>query len=62
MSQLENGEFHASIKIIGELAEALETEPMEFLRLSPKRGKRGKPALPTTPQAHQLQQGIYYVL
>jgi|HubBroStandDraft_6_1064221.scaffolds.fasta_scaffold4028578_1 transcriptional regulator with XRE-family HTH domain len=36
LSQLEEGEFHASIKVTGEVAEALETEPTEFLRLSPK--------------------------
>jgi transcriptional regulator with XRE-family HTH domain len=42
LSQLEKGVFHASIKIIGKLAEALDAEPMEFLRLPPKKGKRGK--------------------
>ena len=37
LSQLEKGAFHASLKIIGRLAEALKVEPMEFLRRSAKR-------------------------
>ena len=38
LSQLEKGSFHASLKIIGQLADALKAEPMEFLR--PSRGSR----------------------
>jgi transcriptional regulator with XRE-family HTH domain len=38
LSQLEKGEFHASLKIIGKLTDVLKVEPAEFLRL-PK-GKR----------------------
>jgi transcriptional regulator with XRE-family HTH domain len=34
LSQLEKGVFYASLKIIGRLAEALDVEPAEFLRLS----------------------------
>ena len=33
LSQLEKGSFYASLKIIGRLAEALEVEPAELLRL-----------------------------
>jgi transcriptional regulator with XRE-family HTH domain len=40
LSQLEKGAFYASLKIVGKLAEALEVEPAELLRLPPKRGKR----------------------
>ena len=32
LSQLEKGEFYASIRIIGRLAEVLKVDPMEFLR------------------------------
>ena len=38
LSQLETGTFHASLKIIGKLAEALDAEPSEFLRRAGKRG------------------------
>ena len=37
LSQLEKGAFYASLKIIGRLAEALDVEPAELLRL-PSRG------------------------
>jgi transcriptional regulator with XRE-family HTH domain len=40
LSQLEKGQFHASLKIIGRLALALDAEPAEFLRLPVKRPKR----------------------
>jgi len=36
LSQLEKGSFYASLKIIGRLAEALEVEPAELLRLPPR--------------------------
>jgi transcriptional regulator with XRE-family HTH domain len=34
LSQLEKGVFHASLKIVGRLAEALQVEPAELLRLT----------------------------
>ena len=37
LSQLEKGAFYASLKIIGRLAEALNAEPAEFLKLHPKK-------------------------
>ena len=37
LSQLEKGAFHASLKIIGKLAEVLEVEPGELLKLPPKK-------------------------
>jgi transcriptional regulator with XRE-family HTH domain len=40
LSQLEKGTFHASIKVIGKLAETLGTEPDEFLRRPAKRRNR----------------------
>ncbi len=40
LSQLEKGEFYASLKIIGRLAELLDVEPVEFLRPISKRAKR----------------------
>lgn len=33
LSQLEKGEFHASLKVIGRLAKTLKAEPAEFLQL-----------------------------
>lgn len=39
LSQLEKGVFYASLKVIGRLAEALNVEPMEFLRPLKRRGK-----------------------
>lgn len=40
LSQLEKGVFHASLKIVGRLAETLEVEPAELLKLPPRRHKR----------------------
>ena len=40
LSQLEKGVFYASLKIIGKLAEVLDAEPAEFLKL-PSRRKSG---------------------
>ena len=40
LSQLEKGAFHASLKIIGRLADALHVEPAEFLKLPARRGTR----------------------
>ena len=42
LSQLEKGAFYASLRIIGRLANALEVEPAELLRLPAHRGKRGR--------------------
>jgi transcriptional regulator with XRE-family HTH domain len=42
LSQLEKGAFHASLKIIGKLADVLEVEPAEFLKLPPSKGGRSK--------------------
>jgi transcriptional regulator with XRE-family HTH domain len=33
LSQLEKGEFYVSIKVIGKLADTLQVEPSEFLKL-----------------------------
>ena len=47
LSQLEKGAFYASLKIIGKLADVLDTEPAAFLSLrergkvSPKKTARG---------------------
>jgi transcriptional regulator with XRE-family HTH domain len=35
-SQLEKGEFYVSIKVIGKLADTLQVEPAEFLKLPSK--------------------------
>jgi transcriptional regulator with XRE-family HTH domain len=40
LSQLEKGVFYASLKIVGKLADALDVEPAELLKLPPKRGRR----------------------
>jgi transcriptional regulator with XRE-family HTH domain len=40
LSQLEKGAFYASLKTIGKLADALNVEPAELLKLPPKRGRR----------------------
>ncbi len=40
LGQLEKGAFYASLKIIGLLADALEVEPAELLRLPAGRAKR----------------------
>jgi transcriptional regulator with XRE-family HTH domain len=41
LSQLEKGAFHASLKVIGKLSEALGTDPTELLRA--RREKRELP-------------------
>jgi transcriptional regulator with XRE-family HTH domain len=40
LSQLEKGAFYASLKIVGKLADALEVEPAELLKLPAKRTRR----------------------
>jgi transcriptional regulator with XRE-family HTH domain len=40
LSQLEKGAFYASLKIIGRLADALNVEPAELLKLPPPRPVR----------------------
>ena len=40
LSQLEKGAFYASLKIVGRLANALEVEPAELLKLPAKRRGR----------------------
>jgi len=42
LSQLEKGVFHASLKIIGKLAEVLEVEPAELLKSPPRKVGRAK--------------------
>ena len=42
LSQLEKGAFYASLKIIGKLATVLKVEPVELLKLPPKRSTRRK--------------------
>jgi transcriptional regulator with XRE-family HTH domain len=37
LSQIEQGSFFVSLKIIGKLAETLKVEPEEFLKRRPKR-------------------------
>jgi transcriptional regulator with XRE-family HTH domain len=46
LSQLEKGTFYASLKMIGRLAEALEVDPAEFLKLPANMGgrRRGRPS------------------
>jgi transcriptional regulator with XRE-family HTH domain len=39
LSQLEKGVFYASLKVIGRLAEALEVEPAELLRMPAQQRK-----------------------
>ena len=39
LSQLEKGAFYASLKIVGRLANALNAEPAELLRLPERRGR-----------------------
>lgn len=39
LSQLEKGVFHVSLKIIGKLADALEAEPIEFLKSEKRKSK-----------------------
>lgn len=40
LSQLEKGSVHASLKIIGKLADVLEIDPAELLKLPDKRTRR----------------------
>jgi transcriptional regulator with XRE-family HTH domain len=40
LSQLEKGAFYASLKIVGRLAETLDVEPAELLRMPAKRNAR----------------------
>ena len=42
LSQLEKGAFHASLKIVGKLANVLEVEPAELLKPPPKRSAHRK--------------------
>lgn len=37
LSQIEQGAFFVSLKVIGKLAQTLEVEPAEFLKRKPKR-------------------------
>jgi transcriptional regulator with XRE-family HTH domain len=37
LSQLEKGAFYASLKIVGKLADALDIEPAELLKIQVKR-------------------------
>jgi transcriptional regulator with XRE-family HTH domain len=39
LSQLEKGAFYASLKIIGQLAKALDAEPAEFLKLPARKAR-----------------------
>jgi transcriptional regulator with XRE-family HTH domain len=42
LSQIEQGVFFASLKIVGKLATALDVEPAELLKLPPRRGKQAR--------------------
>jgi transcriptional regulator with XRE-family HTH domain len=42
LSQLEKGAFYASLKIIGKLANVLEVDPAELLRMPERKGARRK--------------------
>jgi transcriptional regulator with XRE-family HTH domain len=42
LSQLEKGDFYASLKIIGKLADVLKVPPSEFLRLPERKPVRRK--------------------
>jgi transcriptional regulator with XRE-family HTH domain len=42
LSQLEKGVFYASLKIVGKIADTLEVEPAELLRLPTRRAARRK--------------------
>jgi transcriptional regulator with XRE-family HTH domain len=52
LSQLEKGIFYASLKIIGRLAEALDVEPAELLKMpaGDRRRGRGRRDLPSSGQ------------
>jgi transcriptional regulator with XRE-family HTH domain len=40
LSQLEKGAFYASLNVVGRLANALDVEPAELLKLPPRRRSR----------------------
>jgi transcriptional regulator with XRE-family HTH domain len=40
LSQLEKGAFYASLKIVGRLADALDVEPAELLKVPPRPRRR----------------------
>ena len=42
LSQLEKGAYHASLKIVGRRAEALNVEPAELLRVTGQERKRDR--------------------
>ena len=42
LSQLEKGAFYASLKIVGRLADALNVEPAELLKLPRRRAEAAK--------------------
>lgn len=42
LSQIEKGVFYVSLKIIGRLAETLNIEPAELLKMPPKRVRRAR--------------------
>jgi transcriptional regulator with XRE-family HTH domain len=42
MSRLERGASYVGLEIIGKLADVLDVEPAEFLRLQPKKRRRTK--------------------
>ena len=41
LSQLEKGAFYASLKIVGRLADALDVEPSELLKLPDRLANKG---------------------
>jgi len=40
LSEIENGKFHVSLKIVAKLSRVLEVEPAEFFRLPAKTDQR----------------------
>ncbi|HSU55241.1 MAG TPA: helix-turn-helix transcriptional regulator [Candidatus Dormibacteraeota bacterium] len=42
LSQIEKGVFYASLRMIGRLAEALQVEPAELLKLAQKRSAKSR--------------------
>ena len=42
LSQLEKGAFYASLKIIGRIADVLEVDAADLLRVPPRKGARRK--------------------
>jgi transcriptional regulator with XRE-family HTH domain len=49
LSQIEKGSFHVSLKVIGKLAEALQVEPAEFLKILREEKRPGEIAAPGKP-------------